>query len=81
MASMKSLRAHREGWEFAKRMRANDIAALTPQTALAQFRSLVEEFALLLQQTEPLFRPERIAYLTEFQERLRRLSAWQKKCP
>ena len=75
---MGDLKAHRKGWDVAERIRSDELAALTPQEALHQFGRLFSEFAPLLKATEELFRPERVAYLAQFQERLRRLPSRQK---
>lgn len=74
---MRDLSAHRQGWEVAESFRWNDLAALTPQETLHQFRQLCAEFAPLLEETEAVFRPKREHYLIRLQEQLLRLAAWQ----
>jgi hypothetical protein len=52
---------------------------MTIAESVAQLVSLYRAFGPLLEQTEPLFRAEREAYLIELQRRLRRLEEWRKE--
>ena len=52
---------------------------MTITESVAHLVSLYRAFGPLLEQTEPLFRAEREAYLIELQRRLRRLEEWRKE--
>ena len=52
---------------------------MTIAESVAQLASLYSACKPLLEQTEPLFRAEREAYLIELQRRLRRLEEWRKE--
>jgi hypothetical protein len=52
---------------------------MTIAESVAQLASLYRAFGPLLEQTEPLFRAEREAYLIELQRRLWRLEEWRKE--
>ncbi len=50
------------------------LRALTPQEGARQFFALLDEFAPQLQETEPLYRQERIQAMITLQVRLRALN-------
>lgn len=69
----------REGWEALEAERARLLRQMTVQEGLEQYLALQRAFEPQLRQTEPLFRPERMAYLAKLQRRLARLEEWMKE--
>ncbi|MDW8227193.1 MAG: hypothetical protein RMJ60_05285 [Anaerolineales bacterium] len=55
------------------------LRALSPQEGLRQFLALMAEFALHLQETEPLYREERMQAMIALQSRLRALGGRKRK--
>lgn len=74
MEFVKGLKTDNRKWELAGRIHSDELASLTSEEGLDQMRRLYAEFSSLLEQTAKLFEPERKIFLTQFQERLRRLS-------
>lgn len=72
--SMKSLKTLREGWEQMRRTEEGLHIPLTVASALQQLKALWQRFAPMLEQTEAIFRTERLAHLTTLQARLRCLT-------
>lgn len=64
------------GWDEVRAIEARFLQSLTVQESARQFLALYHTY---LQETKPLFAPEREAYLVEIQERLQRLAEWQKE--
>ena len=76
---MSDLRRIREGWEALERQRIRFLRQMTVQEGIRQYLALQRALEPHFQQTEALFRPQRMAYLTELQERLARLERWRKE--
>ncbi len=58
----------------AREARARYLQSLTVEESVAQYLAMMEEFGPLLEETEPIFRPQRMKYLAELQERIGRLN-------
>ena len=69
----------REGWGEVRKIEAQLIQPLTIQESVRQYVELYETFLPHLEETEPIFRPLREAYLIEIQNRLQQLAEWQQK--
>jgi len=77
--AMSDLRRIREGWETLERQRIQFLRQMTVQEGIQQYLALQRALEMQFQQTEALFRPQRLAYLAELQERLARLERWRKE--
>lgn len=66
-------------WDAVEAEETRLLRKMTIAESVAQLASLYRAFGPLLEQTEPLFRAEREAYLIELQRRLRRLEEWRKE--
>ena len=69
-----SLGRVRDGWDEIEAEETRLLRQMTVQESLRQFLALQRAFEPQLQQTESLFRAERLAYLEELQRRLARLA-------
>jgi hypothetical protein len=76
---MRGLKTLRESWDKVQAEEAALSKSLPVYESVRQYLILYNTFALQLQQTEPIFRPEREAYLAELQQRLQRVAEWQRK--
>jgi DNA-binding transcriptional MerR regulator len=76
---MSDLRRIREGWAALERERIRLLRQMTVQEGIRQYLALQRALEPHFQQTEALFRPQRMAYLAELQERLSRLERWRKE--
>ncbi len=63
----------REGWAAIEAQETRLLRQMTVEESLQQLLVLHRTFEAQLQETEPLFRAERIAYLEELQRRLLKL--------
>jgi hypothetical protein len=63
----------RDGWQEVEAEETRLLSQMTIQDSLRQLLALQRTFELHLQQTEALFRAERLAYLEELQRRLAQL--------
>lgn len=63
----------RDGWQEVEAEETRLLSLMTIQDSLRQLLALQQAFEPHLQQTESLFRAERLAYLEELQRRLARL--------
>jgi len=73
---MSDLSHVREGWSEVEAEEARLLRQMTVQESLRHYLALQRAFEPQLQQTEPLFRAERLAYLEELQRRLSKLARW-----
>lgn len=76
---MKDLGRVREGWEALEAERVRLLRRMTIQESVAQYLALQQALEPQFRQTEALFRPQRMAYLAQLQERLARLDRWMKE--
>lgn len=76
---MQELSVLRDVWRETQAEEAKLSSKLTIQENVAQFLALYQTFAPDLKRTEALYRPEREAFLIEFQQRLQRIAQWQKE--
>lgn len=76
---MQNLRTLRSNWTEAEAEEDKLPLQLTIQESVDQFLALYHTFASDLKKTESFFRPEREAFLAEFQQRLQRIAQWQEK--
>ena len=76
---MQDLKSLRDVWREARVEEAKLSSKSTIQERVEQFLELYRTFAPELKKTEALFRPEREAFLINFQERLQRIAQWQKE--
>lgn len=70
---LKKLKSHREGWSDFDEIERQLLKGLTTEQGADQFLDLYLSFLPSLDETEKLFRPEKEAFLIEFQNRLLRL--------
>lgn len=56
--------------EARRQERARYLQSLTPEESVAQYLAMMAEFSPLLEATEEVFRPQRVAYLASLQERV-----------
>ncbi|MBL7062687.1 MAG: hypothetical protein ISS49_00580 [Anaerolineae bacterium] len=66
----------RDGWDEVEAEEIRLLRQMTVQESLRHYLVLQQAFEPQLQQTEPLFRAERLAYLEELQRRLAALDEW-----
>ncbi len=71
---MKDLSRVRDGWDEVEAEETRLLRQMTVQESLRHLLALQRAFEPQLQQTEPLFRAERLAYLEELQRRLAMLA-------
>ncbi len=76
---MPTLRIPPVDWDEVATEETRLLRKMTIEESVAHLASLYRAFGPLLEQTEPLFRAEREAYLIELQRRLRRLEEWRKE--
>ena len=76
---MRGLKTLREGWDKVQAEEAALSKSMTVYESVRQYLILYNTFAPQLQETEPIFRPEREAYLAELQQRLQRVAEWQRE--
>lgn len=76
---MQPLASLRNVWKLVQEEEIKLSSSLTIQESVDQFLALYRTFAPDLKKTESLFRPDREAYLSEFQHRLQRIAEWQKE--
>jgi len=76
---MPDLRISPVDWDEVEAEEIRLLRQMTIAESVAHLVSLYRAFGPLLEQTEPLFRAEREAYLIELQRRLRRLEEWRKE--
>ena len=76
---MRGLKTLREGWDKVQAEEAALSKNMTVYESVRQYLILYNTFASQLQETEPIFRPEREAYLAELQQRLQRVAEWQRQ--
>jgi len=66
----------RDGWDEVEVEEVRLLRQMTAQESLHHYLALQRAFEPQLQQTEGLFRAERLAYLKELQRRLVTLDEW-----
>jgi len=71
---MRDLKTLRQGWDEVAREERRSAEPLTIEQSLYIYLSLWRDMATQMEETEEAFRPDREAYLTELQARLRRLN-------
>jgi hypothetical protein len=76
---MRELKTLREDWDKVQTEEAALPKRMTVYESVHQYLILYDVFSPQLQETEPIFRPEREAYLAELQQRLHRVAEWQRK--
>lgn len=74
-----ALRCLRDGWDEVEAEETRLLRQMTVQESLRHLAALQRAFEPQLQQTETLFRADRLAYLEEMQRRLVRLSQWMEQ--
>jgi len=67
---MRDLRSIREGWDQVEIQEARLLRQMSVQESVGYLLALYQAFEPQLQQTEALYRAERMAYLEELQARL-----------
>jgi len=67
---MNDLSQVREGWDEIEAEETHLLRRMTVKESLRHYLALQRAFELQLQQTESLFRAERLAYLEKLQRRL-----------
>ena len=67
---MRDLRSIREGWDQVEIQEARLLRQMSVQESVGYLLALYRAFEPQLQQTEALYRAERMAYLEELQARL-----------
>jgi len=77
--SVRDLSSVREGWEQIEAEETRLLRQMTIQESIRHLIALQRAFESQLQQTEPLFRAERMAYLADLQRRLARLAEWERQ--
>jgi hypothetical protein len=73
---VKDLSQVRDGWDEVEMEETRLLRRMTVQESLRQYLELQRAFEPQLQETESLFRAERLAYLEELQRRLSTLARW-----
>lgn len=76
---MRSLDKARDGWDEFERRKRRFADELTIEESLRIFLSLQQALEPMMEETEEIFRAERMAYLAELQARLLKLEEWRKK--
>ena len=76
---MSELSHAREGWNEIGAEDTRLLRQMTVQESARHYLSLQRAFEPQLQQTESLFRAERMAYLEELQRRLGMLARWMEE--
>jgi len=76
---MKDLSRVRDGWDEVEAEETRLLRQMTVQESLRHLLALQRAFEPQLQQTEELFRAERLAYLEELQRRLAALAGRPEK--
>lgn len=76
---MQELKSLRDVWGEAQAEADKLSSKLTIEESIEQFLALYQTFAPELNKTEALFRPEREAFLINFQQRLQRIAQWQEE--
>ena len=76
---MRPLEALREGWDEMEREEQRLGRRSTIEESAKIFLSLYNTFAPLIIESRELFQPQREAFLTELQLRLRRLEVWRRR--
>ncbi|MGB9777305.1 MAG: hypothetical protein ACPLYD_03365 [Anaerolineae bacterium] len=66
-------------WEALEAERIRLLRRMTVQESLQQYLALQQALEPQFRATEALFRPQRMAYLAELQQRLARLDRWRKE--
>ncbi len=74
---MRELETLRQGWADIKEEKARLRPTLTIEESVRQFLALYQTLAPQLEETDPIFGPERRAHLLELQRRLQRIAEWQ----
>ncbi|MFQ6101786.1 MAG: hypothetical protein ACE5OS_11220 [Anaerolineae bacterium] len=69
----------REGWDEIEAEETCLLRQMTVRESLHHYLELQRAFEPQLQQTESLFRAERLAYLEELQRRLGTLARWMEE--
>ena len=78
---MRNLASLREGWDEIEReeRRIEERENLTIEQKFSIFLSLINSLAPFIKKSEEFFRRDRIDYLIEMQNRLRRLDEWREQ--
>ena len=76
---MRDLSRVRDGWDEIEADEIRLLRQMTVQESLRHLLTLQRAFEPQLQQTESLFRAERLAYLEELQCRLGMLAQWMEE--
>jgi len=75
----KDLSHMRDGWDEVEAEETRLLRQMTVQESLRHYLELQRAFEHQLQETESLFRAERLAYLEELQRRLSALARWMER--
>ena len=78
LQQIENLRRIRDGWDEVEAEETRLLRQMTIKESLGHLLLLQSAFESQLQRTESLFRPERLAYLQDLQNRLSRLANWLK---
>jgi hypothetical protein len=78
---MRDLKSIREGWEEVEMQETRLLRQMSVQESVGHLLALYRIFEPQLQQTEALFRAERMAYLEELQARLLTLNNLPERAP
>lgn len=76
---MLDLKNWREKWEAMDRANLQLLRQMTIEESVRTYLSLCHSLAPLIEESRSFFLPERIAYLTELQERLRKFGEWKQR--
>ncbi|MBN1888311.1 MAG: hypothetical protein JW850_09985 [Thermoflexales bacterium] len=76
---MQELSAIRDNWDEIEAQEARLLRGMSVQESMGHLLALQRVFEYQLQQTEDLFRPDRLIYLATLQARLQCLGEWHQK--
>lgn len=67
----------RKQWEAMDSANLQLLRKMTVEESVKTYLSLCRSLAPLIEESRSIFLPERVAYLTELQERLRKFGEWK----
>lgn len=76
---MLDLKNRQQQWEAMDRANLRLLREMTIEESTKTYLSLCHSLAPLLEESRTVFLSERVAYLTELQERLRKFGEWRRK--
>lgn len=76
---MKNLQLVRESWEAMEREDTRLLREMTIEESVRTFLSLCHTMSPLIDATKDIFLSDRLAYLTELQEKLRIFGEWKRR--